>query len=611
MLAGREYVESAPLALPHWTGSNQARKIFLNFELLQVFDTWDWTQDARWRAIANVPGPSELRQPQPSAMPARSGAMVDVVVLSTDAELYDAIRDAVGERNSVWRARSAEESVDLLITGRCGVLLLDLASVTGQPDKLVQQVVEQFPDVVVCVAGRRDDEPVLAPLISDGLVYRFMHKPLSPRRAGMFLQAAIRHHCERRDSLAAPDPVLATVRRLPGRFDPMKWVFVAVGVALFVMLLSIVLDDRAEPPAEPAAGPAYVINTPAQADPVLSRARAAFDAGRYESPLGRNALDLYKAVLLVHPENMEAQTGLDDTIEHILLNARVALGTGDEVEAQRLVDRALEADPGRRTASQLAQQIKAMHEPAVATEAAPAVSVATPVAIPAAAPVPRSPPAPPATVAMPVASVPPVMPAVSTPVAAVPLKPLPGPVTRLPPVNGAKAPETAAVAPAPIVVRPDPLAARITNAKDNTGNLPPRQPIYARKVEPLPIAGFVTSREADAPNAAPVKTEHASGAFATVAPASPADSLERLVVADPVYPEQALHDRTEGWVLLEFTVTPKGNVVDIAVVDAEPKGIFDQAAADALSQWRFRPRIVNGQPVAQRSTVTMRFDVDG
>ena len=313
--------------------------------------------------------------------------MVDVVVLSTDTELYDAIRDAVGERNSVWRARSAEESVDLLITGRCGVLLLDLASVTGQPDKLVQQVVEQFPDVVVCVAGRREDEPVLAPLISDGLVYRFMHKPLSPRRAGMFLQAAIRHHCERRDSLAAPVPVLATVRRLPGRFDPMKWVFVAVGVALFVMLLSVVLDDRAQPPAEPAAGPAYV-NTPAQADPVLSRARAAFDAGRYESPLGRNALDLYKAVLLVHPENTEAQTGLDDTIEHILLNARVALDTGDEVEAQRLVDRALEADPGRRTALQLAQQIKAMNEPAVATEAAPAVSVATPVAIPAAAPVP-------------------------------------------------------------------------------------------------------------------------------------------------------------------------------------------------------------------------------
>jgi protein TonB len=547
-------------------------------------------------------------------MPARSGAMVDIVVLSTDPELYDAISDAVGERHSVWRARSAEESVDLLITGRCGVLLLDLASVTSEPDKLVQQVVEQFPDVVVCVAGRREDEPVLAPLISDGLVYRFMHKPLSPRRAGMFLQAAIRHHCERRESLPAPARSLATVRRLPGRFDPMKWVFVAVGVALFVMLLSVVLDDRAQPPAETAAEPAAVpvsANTPAQADPVLSRARAAFVAGRYESPPGRNALDLYKAVLLVHPENAEARMALDDTIEHILSNARIALDGGDTVEAQRLVDRALDADPGRRSAMQLAQQIKTMDEPAAATEAAPTSPAATPLAIPAAAPPPRSPSAPPATIATPTRSVPPVVPTVSAPVAAVPSKPLPGPVTRLPPVNGAKAPEAAPVAPAPIVVRPDPLAARIMNANDSTGHLPPRQPIYARKVEPLPIAGYVTSRGLDAPSTAPAMTEPASGATAAAAQASPTNTLERLVVTDPVYPVEALRNRTEGWVLLEFTVTPNGNVVDVAVVDAEPKGIFDQAAADALSQWRFRPRIVNGRPVPQRSTVTMRFDVDG
>jgi len=51
--------------------------------------------------------------------------MVDVVVLSGDLSLFDAIRHAVGERNPVWRARSAEESVELLVTGRCGVLLID------------------------------------------------------------------------------------------------------------------------------------------------------------------------------------------------------------------------------------------------------------------------------------------------------------------------------------------------------------------------------------------------------------------------------------------------------------------------------------------------------
>jgi periplasmic protein TonB len=46
------------------------------------------------------------------------------------------------------------------------------------------------------------------------------------------------------------------------------------------------------------------------------------------------------------------------------------------------------------------------------------------------------------------------------------------------------------------------------------------------------------------------------------------------------------------------------------VIDAEPSGVFDRAATAAISRWRFKPRFVNGQPVLQRSSLTMRFDVD-
>jgi TonB family protein len=89
-----------------------------------------------------------------------------------------------------------------------------------------------------------------------------------------------------------------------------------------------------------------------------------------------------------------------------------------------------------------------------------------------------------------------------------------------------------------------------------------------------------------------------------------ADQLNRIVARDPVYPPQALRDGTRGWVELEFTIAPNGTVRDIQVVSAEPRGVFDRAASEAVAAWRFRPRVVNGQPVAQRSTVTMRFDVD-
>ena len=77
-----------------------------------------------------------------------------------------------------------------------------------------------------------------------------------------------------------------------------------------------------------------------------------------------------------------------------------------------------------------------------------------------------------------------------------------------------------------------------------------------------------------------------------------------------MYPREALRTRTRGWVELEFTITATGNVGDIQVIDAEPTGVFERAAVDALAAWRFRPRIVNGQPVSQRSMITMRFDVD-
>ena len=153
-----------------------------------------------------LPRPIEA-VPAVAAVPRPEAVLVDVVLLSADPHLFQALRDAVGERNPVWRARSAEEAANLLITGRCGVLVIDTATVSSRADTLIEQIVEQFPDVVVCVAGTRDDEPLLAPLISHGLVYRFMHKPTSARRAGMFLQAAIRRHVEQREGGQVRDPL--------------------------------------------------------------------------------------------------------------------------------------------------------------------------------------------------------------------------------------------------------------------------------------------------------------------------------------------------------------------------------------------------------------------
>jgi TonB family protein len=97
---------------------------------------------------------------------------------------------------------------------------------------------------------------------------------------------------------------------------------------------------------------------------------------------------------------------------------------------------------------------------------------------------------------------------------------------------------------------------------------------------------------------------------AAVDPRMPADAFERVYAPEPVYPAHALRDGTRGWVEIDFTVTPTGSVRDIQVVDAEPAGVFDSAATQALAKWRFKPRVVNGRAVAQRTSITLRFDVD-
>jgi protein TonB len=49
---------------------------------------------------------------------------------------------------------------------------------------------------------------------------------------------------------------------------------------------------------------------------------------------------------------------------------------------------------------------------------------------------------------------------------------------------------------------------------------------------------------------------------------------------------------------VEYTVTPAGTVTDVVVVEAEPKDVFDQASIDAALKFKYKPRVVAGEPIA-------------
>ncbi|MFP6655686.1 MAG: TonB family protein [Myxococcota bacterium] len=73
-----------------------------------------------------------------------------------------------------------------------------------------------------------------------------------------------------------------------------------------------------------------------------------------------------------------------------------------------------------------------------------------------------------------------------------------------------------------------------------------------------------------------------------------------MVRVPPQYPERAAQRGIEGRVLIEFTITKLGSVTDAKVVAYEPSKIFNRAALKAVSQWKYNPKIVDGQAVEQR-----------
>ena len=87
----------------------------------------------------------------------------------------------------------------------------------------------------------------------------------------------------------------------------------------------------------------------------------------------------------------------------------------------------------------------------------------------------------------------------------------------------------------------------------------------------------------------------------------PANTLVKNAIASPppLYPSLARIQRVEGDVLLQALVDETGKVENVSVVNGpEP---LRNAAMDALRNWRFRPYMIDGHPVAVRTLVDFHF----
>jgi periplasmic protein TonB len=85
-----------------------------------------------------------------------------------------------------------------------------------------------------------------------------------------------------------------------------------------------------------------------------------------------------------------------------------------------------------------------------------------------------------------------------------------------------------------------------------------------------------------------------------------------IVRVAAVYPRRALQRGIEGFVDVEFTVTKQGSVRDPKVKQASPEGIFEQAAMDATLKYKYKPRVVNGEPMEVSGVeVRVTFEIGG
>lgn len=186
-------------------------------------------------------------------------SFVHLIVLSTDASLLTTMQTAAEGELLFIPVATAESSVEHLVAGRCGILLVDLPCLRGDVHLLLTRLHAQFPGVVLMAAGRREDEAAAASLLTSGIVYRYAHKPLSPGRARQFMAASVRryHELNEREQFG-----MATVREM-ARVQVWQGLFqhsvrIVGGAAALVSAALVALAVRHalqfdEPVAPPAA----------------------------------------------------------------------------------------------------------------------------------------------------------------------------------------------------------------------------------------------------------------------------------------------------------------------------------------------------------------------
>ena len=551
-------------------------------------------------------------------------------MLTSDPGVLATLRKAAGPEHAIWHAPSADNAVDLLVGGRCSILIADLGALRGDAANLLDQLHSQFPELILMATGRRDEEHSVAALVSDQRIYRFLHKPVSPARANLFLSAASRRYNELRQA----EPVHMTTAKQIATQPRSSAIVVSIAFLLIVAAaVGVWFMLREEPVvAAPPLRQAGTLTQEEQIADSLARGQMAIVTGRLVDPRGNNAVEYFRAVLALQPDNADALAGLQ------------RVGAALEVE----VVEALKAQSPARGATALATLQRAVPDyPRLDALRAELLALSRSSRSPISAAPPPTP--------TPVRQQQPARTQASRPAAQAPAERVrtPPPEARAPEPKAETTP--AATAPA-ATAAPSAAAGPSASELDTVARLrgrgillePPGNNAYEQllvlrakyptstevRIEQQQLASAFLERTRTALAAGDVETARAflsrvdnlvpnmeatrslqrqlataqqDRGFATNIVQAKTLNLVREV--PPTYPREAERQGLSGWVDVEFTVTPTGATQDLVVRGSQPQRTFDQAAIDAVKRWRFEPVMRNGAPVPQRAAVRIRFQL--
>lgn len=554
----------------------------------------------------------------------RSAPARRLIAMTRDAALIHALQELAGGELTILLVEDLRHLADELLQHGTAVALLDSQALGVPADAAVDALKNQFPDVRLMVAGQAAEQNMLATRISDQRVFRFIHKPASPQRLRLFLEAAASISPARRaETSASADRPDAAATTPPTRGGGSLLPLIA-GVAAVLILgvggWMVMTRDGAEAATGVESGARGATGS-SQLHDLLQRARQAAAAGTLVAADGSSAAELYREALRLDPASTLASEGFERSIEDALAGAERALLAGRLDDARVTAELArlivpdnsrlaflyaqierelarINADATQRQAMESRQtQIRnAVNMVNLRIEAGALVDPATDSAVSrfreaqaigAGDPMVRG--SRDALVAALLTAADQQLEAGSHASARRMVEAAGSVNSSAPGLDIMRRRLDEAVA-QPAV---EPAPASVVNMASPAVSLPV-EPAPAA-IAPMPIA----------PAAAPAETAAATAPEGTGVISALTLRVARKV--EPDYPLQALERLVSGWVEMEFTVRKDGSVQDVVVVESEPRRTFDTAATAAMRRWRFEPVLRDGQPVEQRASMRMRF----